>query len=264
MSSETDPFADWPDRTSLEHGDRVVLVYTPAEGTRDGRPWADGAWRPPTAPVDVAAAAVLDSLRGHAFSTSDTALAEALSAAGASTLRHAHEMSHPLHAVPSGDVVPGLAIEPLSARQIDRYADDLGAIHVASYPVGHPDHAARDAAAAAQEMRSISRGELLGPVLDVSRLALYDHRIVGACVIVDREGTPPFGGPWVLDVFRDPACPVKGIGSALLVSTLAAARPAGLAGVSLAVSHENATALRLYRRLGFVDRGESLTLALPS
>jgi GNAT superfamily N-acetyltransferase len=172
-------------------------------------------------------------------------------------------MSHPLQSIPADDIASGLAVEPLSATQVNRYADDLGAVHVASYPVGHPDHAAHDAAAAAEEMRSISRGELLGPVLDVSRLALYDHRIVGACVIVDREGTPPFGGPWVLDVFRDPACPVRGIGSALLVSALAAARSAGLDGVSLAVSHENEAALRLYRRLGFVDIAQSLTLALP-
>lgn len=264
MITETDPFADWPHRTPLTEADAVVLVYTPAAGTRDGRPWADGAWRPPTTPVDVAAGVALDSLRGHAVSTSDIALAAALSSAGASTLRHAHEMSHPLTSVPAGDLTTGLAIEPLSATQIDRHADDLGAIHVTSYPIGHPDHAAQDAAAAAEEMRSISRGELLGPVLDVSRLALYDHRIVGACVIVDREGTPPFGGPWVLDVFRDPACPVKGIGSAMLASALAGARSAGLAGLSLAVSHENETALRLYRRLGFADIAQSLTLALPS
>ena len=264
MSTATDPFTDWPDRTSLRHEGKVVLVYTPAEGTRDGRPWADGAWRPPTAPVDVTAAAALATFRGYAFSTSDIALAEALSAAGAHMLRHAHEMSHPLGSIPAGDVAPDLGIEPLRATQIDRYADHLGALHVASYPVGHPDHSAHDVSAAADEMRSISRGELLGPVLDVSRLALYDHRIVGACIIVDREGTPPFGGPWVLDVFRDPACPVRGIGSALLVSTLAAAREAGLAGVSLAVSHENTPALRLYRRLGFVNSGQSLTLALPS
>jgi hypothetical protein len=81
----------------------------------------------------VAAAAALTSLRGHAFSTSDAALAEALSAAGASALRHAHEMSHPLQSIPADDIAPGLAVEPLSATQVNRYADDLGAVHVASY-----------------------------------------------------------------------------------------------------------------------------------
>ena len=110
----------------------------------------------------------------------------------------------------------------------------------------------------------IGRGEVLGPLMDVTRVAVKGGQIVGACLVVDREGTPPDGGPWVIDIFRDPSSPVRGVGTALLGAVLAAARSARLNGVSLAVSHQNTRALGLYTRLGFVDTGQSWTLSLPT
>jgi ribosomal protein S18 acetylase RimI-like enzyme len=100
-------------------------------------------------------------------------------------------------------------------------------------------------------------------MLAESRIALVGRRIAGACLVVDRPGDPPHAGPWVIDIFRDPGCPVRGIGAALLDAVLRAAAEAGLPAVSLAVSHDNAVARRLYRRLGFAEVEESWTLALP-
>jgi ribosomal protein S18 acetylase RimI-like enzyme len=266
VGTDVDPFANWPDRTGLYDGSgRVLLVYSASQDTRDGRPWADGTWRPPSVPLEATLAAVTDRLRGHAFSTSDQELVQSLIAAGAVQLRHAHVMSHPLeHLVTRTADDPGLAIEPLTAGQVSRHARRLGELCHAAYPVGHVDHTGCDLAAAVEHIRAIGRGEVLGPLMGVTRVAVDGGQIVGACLVVDRDGTPPDGGPWVIDIFRDPSSPVRGIGAALLNAALAAARSARLSGVSLAVSHQNTRALGLYSSLGFVDIGQSWTLSLPT
>jgi ribosomal protein S18 acetylase RimI-like enzyme len=265
VGTDLDPFASWPDRTRLyDDSGGLLLVYSESQDARDGRPWADGAWRPASAPIDATVAAVTDRLHGHAFSTSDEELARSLQAAGAGQLRHAHMLSHPLdNLVPSAADDPELAVEPLTAGQLSRHAQRLGELHHAAYPVGHVDHTEDDVSAAVQHIRAIGRGELLGPLMEVSRVAVSAGRIVGACLVVDRDGTPPDGGPWVIDIFRDPTSPVRGVGAALLSGALAAAQSAGLSGVSLAVSHQNTRALGLYTRVGFVDTGQSWTLSLP-
>lgn len=260
-----DPLAHWPDRTAFRDAfGRLLLVASLTQSTRNGRPWADGAWRPPTAAVEATRELVLEALRGHAVSTSDPALAAALTAAGASRLRHAHVLSHRLKAVVTGSDVPaGLAVEPLTAQQVARHADALAAVVVRAYPPSHPDHEHANAAAAAREMRQIGRGEVLGPLMSQSRVALFGGEIVGVCLVVERDGEPPDGGPWVVDMFRDPRFPRKGIGRALLADTLSGASAAGLAGLSLAVSHHNVPAYTLYRRLGFDELSESWTLLVP-
>jgi ribosomal protein S18 acetylase RimI-like enzyme len=260
-----DPLAHWPARTRLYDGDgRLLLVYTLAQDARDGRPCADGAWRPESAPVEATVAEILHSLAGFAFSTSDTALVKSLTGVGAAELRHAHVMSHPLVDLPRLTVDSRLRINPLSPAQVARHAERLGELAFAAYPVGHPDHSHQTVTSAVEEIRAIGRGELLGQLLAQSRVALSDGRIVGACLVVDREGSPPEGGPWVIDIFRDPACAVPGVGTALLGSALAAAKSSGVTGLSLAVSHANDTASSLYGRLGFVEAEESWTLAVPS
>jgi ribosomal protein S18 acetylase RimI-like enzyme len=260
-----DPLAHWPARTRLYDGDgRLLLVYTLAQDARDGRPCADGAWRPESAPVEATVAEILHRLAGFAFSTSDTALVSSLTGVGAAELRHAHVMSHPLVDLPRLTVDSRLRINPLSPAQVARHAERLGELAFAAYPVGHPDHSHQTVTSAVEEIRAIGRGELLGQLLAQSRVALSDGRIVGACLVVDREGSPPEGGPWVIDIFRDPACAVPGVGTALLGSAVAAAKSSGVTGLSLAVSHANDTASSLYGRLGFVEGEESWTLAVPS
>jgi ribosomal protein S18 acetylase RimI-like enzyme len=261
---DADPHADWPDRTPLLGDDgRTLLVFSQGSSTRSGRPWADGAWRPGDVDVDECLEAVLEAFAGYAFSTSDVALAGALLKVGATTLRHAHSMSHSLAQLPPLEATPAMRIEPLPSRSVLEHAEELGRINFRAYSPGHPDHEHETVEAAVREMRGIALGHILGPYLDVSQVATVDEALAGACLVVDRDGAPPEGGPWVVDVFRDPAANVRGIGKAMLIHTLHSSRAAGLPALSLAVSHENANAMQLYTELGFADAGESLTLAIP-
>lgn len=260
-----DPHAHWPDRTPLtDDAGHTVLVYTPAEGTRNGRPWADGVWRPPAVSVPDAVSTSIARLPGYAVSTSDRELVDGWRAAGATELRHAHTMSHDLATIPdAASRDPSVRLHALGADQVARHAERLGEIHHAAYGPAHPDREHETAADAVREMHQLSRGEVLGPVLQVSQVAVADHAIVGAALIVDRPGQAPEGGPWVVDIFRDPTSPLRGLGRALLTAVLEAARADGLPSISLAVSHDNTNAFALYGALGFVDHDENWTLGLP-
>ncbi len=261
-----DPLGDWPDRTPLRDGsDVVVLVFSAAESTRDAIPWADGVWVPPTVPTARAVELALQAMPGWRFSTSDPSLAESLLAAGATERRHAHTMSRPSTDPLPATVDPSrrIRVEPLTAAQVDRHALTLGAINLRAYPAGHPDAFDDDEAAAVSQLRAIARGELLGMMMAESRVAIVEGRIAGAALVVDRPGDPPHAGPWVIDIFRDPDCPARGVGTALLREVVRAAAEAGLPAISLVVSHDNAVARRLYTRLGFIEVDESWTLALP-
>jgi GNAT superfamily N-acetyltransferase len=263
--SAVDPLAHWPDRTALtDRSGHTVLVYTLAEGTRSGRPWADGVWRPDDVSVEDAVVGSLSGLPGFAVSTSDRALVTGWLAGGASTLRHAHTMTHDLSSVPEAPGLDSSAhVYAIGADQILRHAHRLGELNFAAYPPDHPDHAHASVADAVREMEAVSRGELLGPVLPVSQVAVADRTIIGAALIVDRPGAAPEGGPWVLDIFRDRTSPLRGVGRALLTAVLLAGRDQGLPSITLVVSHTNANAFALYESLGFVDQEQSWTLALP-
>lgn len=262
----TDPLGHWPDRTPLtDASGRTVLVYSLSEEARDGRPWADGVWRPDDTSVSEAVSVSLDKLPGHAVSTSDTALADGWLAAGAESLRHAHTMSHGLSGIEAlrSGASEGLRTHRLTRQQLLRQAGRIAPLMVTAYPPGHPDHRFTSAAHAVRSLHLVACDEVLGPFLDVSQVAILDDAIVGAALIVDRPGQAPEGGPWVLDIFRDPTSPVKGAGRALLIAVLAAARQAGLASMTLVVSHSNAPALGLYESLGFAHHEQSWTLGLP-
>lgn len=261
--SAADPLAHWPDRAPLYDGDRLLLVFSRVEALREGRPWVDGVWRPPGVSIAEAADAALTTFAGHAFSTFDHTLADALVDLDATELRHAVGMTHALAALPEVAVDPPLAISTMTADLLLDHAAELGEVNAAAYDAGHPDHAHPDAAAAAAELVLFARGEILGPVLPASTLATWEGRPVGACVVVDRGGDPPDEGPWVGDVFRDPRLPVRGIGAALIAGSLARARDLGLPAVGLVVTHANASAARLYRRLGFTQTDEAWTVLLP-
>lgn len=263
-SHDGDPYAESGFRTAL-YDDRggVALVVSLAEVTRDGRPWADNAWRPDGVSERRAADAVLLGLAGHAVSTSDAGLAGALAESGAVEMRHAHVMSHPLTSVPDVPTPPGINVQPLSADQLAHHAERLGEIHHRAYPPDHPDHEFSEVAAAVREIRGIGLGQILGPFMGQSTVALLGDEVVGACLLVHRDGIPPEGGPWVVDVFRDRGTLVKGVGGALVAGAIAQCLVSRHPGLSLVVSHRNATALALYDELGFVHHEESWTLGLP-
>ena len=88
-----------------------------------------------------------------------------------------------------------------------------------------------------------------GPLLAGCGVALdAAGGVAGACIVTGHPGDPPFGGPWVVFVFRAPGHP--GAGRALLVRALRIAARDGLPALGLAVTQAN-PATRLYEDLGF-------------
>jgi len=258
-----DPHASWGDRTPLSDDAGVVVVFSLADSIRSGRPWADGVWRPTDVDLDRAVAMVRTALAGHTVSTSDEELADALLASGASPVRHAHTMTHDLTTVPAAGEESPIVIASLDAAGLHAEADTLGTIAFAAYAGAHPDHEHDHPEQSIGEMHAIADGEVLGPLLPVSTIARVEGRPIGACLVVERPGSAPDGGPWVVDVFRDPTVAVRGAGTALLGGSLHRAAASGLPSLSLVVSHANLSAMRVYERLGFVETGQSRTVVLP-
>ncbi|MFY0524326.1 GNAT family N-acetyltransferase [Archangium gephyra] len=142
-------------------------------------------------------------------------------------------------------------------------AEALAPLLLAAYPPGHPDHFGWTPEEARQEIARILAGEVLGPLLPCSGLALDGEAVAGVCLITLREGSPPHGGPWVIEVYRHRASRYAGAGAALLRRALWLATQAKLPALSLVVSDGN-PARRVYERLGFRHVGSSRTLELPT
>jgi GNAT superfamily N-acetyltransferase len=176
-------------------------------------------------------------------------LARELIAAGATQRRHARLMTHDLRDVQT-HVDP--RVVPLRAS-----AGELLPSHRAAYRPDHPDYAI---ARAQDPIGKLLNGELVGPLLDASRMAVVDGRIVGAAIVNDFPGDPPSAGPWLSELFRDPAVP--GIGRELLRGALAAAAADGLPALGLAVSGGN-RAGELYLEEGFETVREDISVTMP-
>lgn len=175
-------------------------------------------------------------------------LAPALIAAGARQRRHATLMTHSLRAVPA-QTDP--RVVPLTVD-----AEELLPSHRAAYRPDHPDYAfAQDTSAIAK----LLRGELVGPLLACSRMAVVDDHVVGAVIVNRFPGEPPHAGPWVSELFRDPAH--RGIGRALLRGALTAAASDRLQALGLVVSGGNPAA-GLYRDEGFTVVREDISVDL--
>jgi len=132
-------------------------------------------------------------------------------------------------------------------RSVDRPGADLLDAYTAAYPPDHPDHGAIPGDDA-DVLAAIIDGEQYGPLLAGSGLAVSaDGAVVGAVLLATLEGgAPPVYGPWVIDVFRDPAW--RGVGRALMRRALALADYDTL---GLIVTEGNDPARRLYESLGF-------------
>jgi hypothetical protein len=225
------PDLDRAERRTLADANGTPLArFVHAE--RDGRVVAD--LFELEVPVERALPVVLDELRGRRVAGSEE-LGRALVAAGGTPARHAHVYSHDLKELPNVSV-------DFELTPIDRPAEDLVPVYLAAFAPGHPDR--MEAPEARRHLTGILAGKL-GPVLDGSGLALRDGRIVRAILIATvADAPPPFGGPWVMEVFRDPDA--RGAGRALLQRALVLTE--GTLG--LAVTHGN-PAERVYAALGF-------------
>ncbi len=202
-------------------------------------------------------------LPGWALSSNDQELVGELRRRGGVVVRRAHSMSHDLTVIPEPPV-DGFTVAPLTPSALRARASEVGDVAWRAYPAELGDHDWPDPAAAADGMRAVSSGDVLGRLTDASRIALDDGGgVLGACLVVDRGGPPPHGGQWVLDVFRDPLAPQRGIGAALIAAALRSLAAGSAPALGLAVTHANQRALRLYQRLGFTEIEQSWTLHLP-
>ena len=175
-------------------------------------------------------------------------LANALLDAGATKRRHARLMTHDLRDV-TREIDP--RVVPLTAEP-----EELLASHASAYRPEHPDY---EMSNEAEAIVKLLRGELVGPLLAASRMAVQDGRIAGAAILNDFPGKPPVAGPWLSELFRDPAVP--GIGRELLRGALAAAAADGLGALGLAVTHGN-PAIGLYEDEGFQTVREDISVVL--
>lgn len=235
---------------------RPVLSY--ARGTRSGRPWADLAKVLRPGAVEV----VFRELPGWVV-TGDEDFGRALLAAGARPLRHAHAYSRDLRSLPAPAewAETGYGVVPCDAVP----ATEVFPAWRAAYGPGHPDNENPDddAAALERELAPMLAGEILGPLLPCGGLLLRDDRVVAGVLvggIPHRE--PPMGGPWIIDVFRDPNTRYAGLGTVMLRRALALATLHGLPALGLAVTEGN-PARRVYERLGFRHLSSAISVIIP-
>lgn len=255
MSGLPTPGLDGLDVRVLPDDHGPLLSYVPGE--RSGRPLADLVTVAPGRSVGDAVAAALSRWPGWVLATPEADLAAALLGAGAEQRRRASVMSA---ALPS----PGAAMRlpTVPRRQVPVRAVLPG--WRAAYPVGHPDHeAGTDEEVIASCWDGYDTPEYAGAEHRSGGIVLRAGRPVGGIIIGVREEPAPWGGPWVNDIWVDPAFAGRGIGAALLGQAQVILARDGFDTLGLVVSHGN-RARRLYERCGFRLVAESWTLLLPA
>jgi GNAT superfamily N-acetyltransferase len=240
-----DPAAGEPHRVLLDDRARVLARFR--EDRRNQTVHADLFTPEPGVVTEELVPVVLRELAGHRV-TAPQDVGMALLRAGGTAHRHFHLMHHSLEPLP-----PLVAPPPgVDMTPVDRTPADIAPAMMAAYPPGHVDHEEGDTEigfVVGRVVRLMS-GRDIGPLLSCSRLAVaMDGRVVGGALVNLLEGRAPFGGPWVGEMFRDPAWP--GTGPALVTAVLHAAAADGQMSVGLAVTHGNERARALYERVGF-------------
>jgi GNAT superfamily N-acetyltransferase len=255
------PVVDDPGRANgrllLDGAGETVAAFEYAE--RDGVPRADMLAPADGVRPERAVATVMAELRGWRIAGEEP-FARLVVAAGGHPRRHVHAMTRDLTRAPA----PGGWLEPnlpagVRLTPVDRPAADLMPALSAAFPTDHPDHGeVSDPQGALEDLIS---GRLMGPLLRCSALAVLESGdVAGAILVNNSPEKPPFGGPWIADLFRDPAA--RGIGSALLKRALAVATRDRLPAVGLAVTHAN-SARSLYAAHGFIDVWNGLNVDVP-
>ncbi|MFE4355707.1 GNAT family N-acetyltransferase [Kitasatospora sp. NPDC001119] len=244
---------DWVVRRGTDG--EPVLRYLLDE--REGRPWAD-LLEVLDESVD-AAAFVRAELPGWVVS-GPPGLGQELVAHGARVLRHAHTFRRDLRADPPPADWAGTPLrEGLRAVPCDRAPEELYEAWRAAFAPDHVDfYPGEDARVVAERITPLLEGEVIGPVLPSSLLAVdAEDRVVAGLILTDRDGLP-----WIGDVFRHPERGYRGLGADLLRRAVGDAAERGLADVTLVVSEGN-PARRVYESLGFQLQETSLTVVVP-
>ena len=252
------------------HNERRVLtdergpVLRYVEEQREGTPIADLAHVVSGRSVSEAAAVACARLPGWLLSTDDLALAGRLVMAGAKPRRHAVIMQCDLRApTPMASLVPHLRLVPLPTTRTDAAWARILPSWRAAFPEDHPDHFAGDDRTAIQFVMRLVDGSELGPMHRSTTLLVDDAGVPVAGIIVNiRQKDPPWGGPWISDLWRDPALRGSGVGPMLLSRAKGLLAEDGHVCLGLAVSAGNA-ARRTYLTEGFHTVLESQTVLLP-
>lgn len=121
------------------------------------------------------------------------------------------------------------------------------------YLAAYPRAIVADLAEAEAEMTATAAGEY-GP-LDFALSCLIEQAGKPVCAVMTVDpapwpDTPP--GPFIIEVFTDPAQRGRGLARAALVSAAQAAQDRGKLSLALRVNGENQAALALYTDLGFI------------
>jgi ribosomal protein S18 acetylase RimI-like enzyme len=253
---------DAPGATRLLLGDDGRVLARFVQGTREGRPWADLLELEDGVAVDEVVPVALRDLAGWLVA-GPVELGRALVAAGGRRWRHAHVMRRELRPPPPPEWATGrhgdLRIVPVA-----RPPADLAPAMLAAHPPGHLDFEPGDdeLPRVVRRLEGIMGGQEVGELLGCSRLAVdAADRVVGAGLVCDAPSPPPFGGPWLAELF----CDVRGhgVGAALLRHALAAAAGDGHAAIGLAVTEGN-PARGLYEATGFEVVSSALSVYLPA
>ena len=102
--------------------------------------------------------------------------------------------------------------------------------------------------------RPFGAGALDGAAGRTEQLAALPASAAGALVYRQLDATDAHGWAGLGSVWTDPAYRGRGLAAHLTARLAAAAHAEGVTLVHLQVEHDNETAIRLYRRLGFVMR----------
>jgi hypothetical protein len=216
-------------RTLIDENGLPIARYVRAE--RDGRAIAD--LLELAVPVERAVPYVAGELAGMRIAGSEELGRALVQHAGARLHRHAHVYSHDLRERPP-------QADDYVCTPVDRPATELLPVYLAAFGPGHPDR--MQPHEAARHLDAILAGKL-GGLLEGSGLAIVGGDVVAAALIGSvADAPPPFGGPWIMEIFST----ARGAGRALLRRALN--RTEGSLG--LAVTDGN-PAERVYVDLGF-------------
>jgi GNAT superfamily N-acetyltransferase len=239
-----------------------VLRYVPE--LREGTPIADLASVTPHRSSGDAAAAALAQLPGWLLATTDLALASRLIKVGAKPRRHAVVMQCDLRGVIDlVDIDPRFTPSPLPDTADPHAWAPLLPSWRAAFPRDHPDHFDGDDPLAIAFLRRLVDGSELGPLHRSTTLLLDEGGTPVAGIVVNvRSQDPPLGGPWIADIWRDPALRGSGVGAMLISHAKRLLVEDGYASLGLAVTAGN-PARATYQAQGFRVVTESQTVLLP-
>jgi len=233
-------------------------------GVRPEMARADVAVILPGRTVDEAVATAVAQLAGWRLTTDDELFAQALVTAGATLNRRALIMGCPLGAGSHPQPIEGFSLASVpTTSDIEPWLPVLPSWQ-AAFPPGHPDHLdMSDPATAVQFFMALVDGTQMGPLHRSSCLVMDDDGLARAGIIVNvRPGEPPWGGPWISDIWRDPSLRGQGMGPRLIDRAKAQLVEDGFSDLTLAVTATN-DAARTYEREGFTLVMDSRILQLP-